>query len=185
MNRFLSIALLLLAAAPARAELTVQRSARTRGRIDIVATHAALTEVTRALEPYLGRAVTVEAGGERRLSYAANDILPARALAAVAVAAHTFVDASHGLVLRDAGEPTVTIDVKDEDIRTILRNVQRQCGIRNLIVDPGVEGSGTFLFNRVPCHTALDTILTTMGLGRYSESEAVTAVGRSTPERGH
>jgi type II secretory pathway component GspD/PulD (secretin) len=178
MTRILSLSLLIvLAAGSARADVTVRRSARTRGHVDIVATRAPLAEVARALEPYLGRPVTVDAGRERRVTYAANDIVPASALAGVAAAAHIVVDNSHGLVLREAVEPAVTIDVKDADIRTILKTVQRQCGMRNLIIDPDVAGSGTFLFNRVPCALALDTILTTMGLGRYSESSAVTAVG--------
>jgi hypothetical protein len=63
--------------------------------------------------------------------------------------------------------------------------VQRQCGIRNLIIDPHVQGSGTFLFNRVPCRTALDTILKTMGLGRYSDDRQVTAVGRPSASPVH
>ena len=176
---------LVLAVASARADVSVRRSPRARGRIDIVATRVPLVDITRALEPYLGQSVTVDASGDRPVTYAANDIAPARALVAVATAAHTVVDRRRGLVLREAGEPTVTIDVKDEDIRTILKSVQRQCGIRNLIVDPDVAGSGTFLFNRVPCHTALDTILATMGLGRYSESSAVTAVGRRTTDPVH
>jgi type II secretory pathway component GspD/PulD (secretin) len=179
MTRILSLSLLIvLAAGSARADVTVRRSARTRGRVDIVVTRAPLAEVARALETFLGRTVTVDAGRDRRVTYAANDIVPASALAGVAAAAHVVVDTSHGLVLREAVEPAVTIDVKDADIRTILRTVQRQCGMRNLIIDPGVAGSGTFLFNRVPCAVALDTILKTMGLGRYSESSVVTAVGR-------
>ena len=79
--------LVVLAAGSARADVTVRRSARTRGRVDIVVTRAPMAEVAGALETFL-------------------------------------------------------------------------------------------LFNRVPCAVALDTILTTMGLGRYSESGVVTAVGR-------
>jgi type II secretory pathway component GspD/PulD (secretin) len=186
MKRIVPFALLIaLAVASARADITVRPSSRTRGRIDIVATRAPLADVARALEQYLGQPVTVDAPGDRRITYAANDIAPARALAGVAAAAHTVVDRSRGLVLREAGEPTVTIDVKDEDIRVILKAVQQQCGIRNLIVDPDVAGSGTFLFKAVPCHAALDTILATMGLGRYSDTTSVTAVGHRSMESPH
>jgi type II secretory pathway component HofQ len=58
----------------------------------------------------------------------------------------------------------VTLDVKDADVHDVLKSIQKQCGIRNLIVDPGVTGSGTFLFHDVPCRTALDTVLKTTGL---------------------
>jgi type II secretory pathway component GspD/PulD (secretin) len=169
--------LIALAVGSAPAAVTVRPSSRTRGRIDIVATHAPLAEVTRALERYLAQPVSVDAVGERLVTYVANDIAPSQALTGVAAAAHAVIDRSHGLVLREAGEPTVTLDVKDEDIRIILKSVQRQCGIRNLIVDPDVAGSGTFLFDRVPCHTALNAILKTMGLGHYSDSSDVIAVG--------
>ncbi len=63
-----------------------------------------------------------------------------------------------------AKEPAVSIDVKDEDIHAILRAMQKQCGVKNLILDPGVEGKGTFLFHSVPCHTAFDVVFRTMGL---------------------
>jgi type II secretory pathway component GspD/PulD (secretin) len=169
--------LIVLAVGSAHAAVTVRPSSRTRGRIDIVATHAPLAEVTRALERYLAQPVTVDAVGERLVTYAANDIAPSQALTGVAAAAHAVIDRSHGLALREAGEPTVTLDVKDEDIRIILESVQRQCGIRNLIIDPDVAGSGTFLFDRVPCHTAMNNILTTMGLRRYTDDDTVTAVG--------
>jgi type II secretory pathway component HofQ len=75
---------------------------------------------------------------------------------------------------------TVTIDVKDEEIHTILRTMQRQCDIRNLVIDPGVEGHGTFRFKELPCATAFDVVLRTMGLRASSYGDAVT---RITPRR--
>jgi hypothetical protein len=59
---------------------------------------------------------------------------------------------------------TVTLDVKDEDIRLILKDMQTQCAIRNLVIDPDVEGKGTFVFRGVPCPTAFDVVTRTMGL---------------------
>lgn len=61
-------------------------------------------------------------------------------------------------------DKNVTIDVKDEDIHRILRSMQEQCEIRNLIIDPKVQGDGTFVLHSVPCHTAFDVVTRTMSL---------------------
>jgi len=68
------------------------------------------------------------------------------------------------VMLARAPEPKVTLDVKDEDVRVILKSMQKQCGIKNLIIDKEVEGKGTFIFNRLPCKTAFDTVFRTMSL---------------------
>jgi type II secretory pathway component GspD/PulD (secretin) len=67
-------------------------------------------------------------------------------------------------MLARAPEPKVTLDVKDEDVRVILKSMQKQCGIKNLIIDKEVDGKGTFIFNRLPCKTAFDTVFRTMSL---------------------
>jgi type II secretory pathway component GspD/PulD (secretin) len=71
---------------------------------------------------------------------------------------------------------SVTIDVKDEEIHKLLKTMQSQCGIRNLVIDPGVEGHGTFVFRELPCPTAFDVVLRTMGLQASSYGAAVTRV---------
>jgi type II secretory pathway component HofQ len=71
----------------------------------------------------------------------------------------------------------VTLDVKDADIHLVLKLIQKQCGIRNLVIDPGVIGSGTFLFHDVPCKQALDTVLRVNGLAVKTYSSSVVAVG--------
>ena len=63
-----------------------------------------------------------------------------------------------------APRKTVTLDVKDEEIRVILKSMQKQCGIKNLILDKEVQGSGTFMFRALPCKTAFDTVFKTMSL---------------------
>ena len=69
-----------------------------------------------------------------------------------------------------AKPPAVTLDVKDEDIHVILQSMQKQCAIKNLIIDPNVSGSGTFYFKDVPCRTAFDVVFRTMGLAaEYSD----------------
>jgi type II secretory pathway component GspD/PulD (secretin) len=82
------------------------------------------------------------------------------------------------LLMGAAEKPrTVTLDVKDEEIHAILKSMQKQCAIRNLVVDPGVSGNGTFYFHDLPCRTAFDVVLRTMGLAaEYSDD--VVAVER-------
>jgi hypothetical protein len=58
----------------------------------------------------------------------------------------------------------VTLDVKDEDVHAILKSMQTQCAVKNLVIDPGVAGKGTFYFHDVPCPRAFDVVLSTMGL---------------------
>ena len=70
----------------------------------------------------------------------------------------------------------VTLDVKDADVHVVLKSIQKQCGIRNLVIDPGVTGSGTFLFHDVPCKVALDTVLRVNGLAAKTYSSSVVAV---------
>jgi len=70
----------------------------------------------------------------------------------------------------------VTLDVKDADVHVVLKSIQKQCAIKNLVIDPGVTGSGTFLFHNVPCNVALDTVLRMNGLAAKSYSSNVVAV---------
>jgi type II secretory pathway component HofQ len=77
-----------------------------------------------------------------------------------------------------AKPPAVTLDVKDEDIHVILKSMQKQCAIKNLVIDPDVSGKGTFYFTDVPCRTAFDVVLTTMGLAAVVDDDNVTAVAR-------
>lgn len=63
-----------------------------------------------------------------------------------------------------ADEPTVTLDVKDEDVRTILKSMQKQCGITNLLVDKDVQGKGSLYIRNVPCENAFRVVLKQFGL---------------------
>jgi hypothetical protein len=67
----------------------------------------------------------------------------------------------------------VTLDVKDEEVHVILRSMQKQCGIKNLIIDKEVAGKGTFLFRDLPCHRAFDVVFRTMGLRAKTYSNDV------------
>jgi len=67
----------------------------------------------------------------------------------------------------------VTLDVKDEDIHVILKSMQQQCAVKNLVIDPDVSGKGTFFFRDVPCARAFDVVLSTMGLGAEVTDDVV------------
>ena len=63
-----------------------------------------------------------------------------------------------------ARPPSVTLDVKDEDVVVILKSMQKQCGIKNLVIDKDVQGKGTFLFRELPCERAFGVVFETMSL---------------------
>ena len=75
-----------------------------------------------------------------------------------------------------AAEPAVTIDVKDAEAAEILKSMQKQCGVRNLMIDPNVKGKGTFYFYEVPCRQAWSVVLRSMGLDSVVYSSSVVTV---------
>ncbi len=72
----------------------------------------------------------------------------------------------------------VTLDVKDGEARVVLKSMQKQCGIRNLVIDPDVQGTGTFYFRDVPCDTAFRAVFRTLGLTGQVEPHVVTVEPR-------
>lgn len=74
-------------------------------------------------------------------------------------------------------ERKVTIDVKDAEVRVILKDLQKQCGVKNLMIDPEVQGKGTFLFKDVPCPQAWNTVLRSLGLDSRIYTNSVVTVG--------
>ncbi len=62
------------------------------------------------------------------------------------------------------GEKIGLIDIKDIDIRDLLRYIADFAGL-NLIVDSSVEGTATYRFKDIPWDQALDIILKDKGLG--------------------
>ncbi len=69
------------------------------------------------------------------------------------------------LLAATVSAPTVTLDVKDAEPRVVLKDMQKQCGIKNLIIDPDVpKTAATFDFRDVPCDTAFRVVLRTYGL---------------------
>jgi hypothetical protein len=83
-----------------------------------------------------------------------------------------------GWELRDPSEPTVTMNVMDAELGEILSIVKKQCGIRNVVVDPGVTAKGTFMFKDVPCNAAIRTIFATLGLAAERHPSSLMRVKR-------
>jgi type II secretory pathway component HofQ len=73
---------------------------------------------------------------------------------------------------------TVSLDVKDADIRVVLKSMQQQCGIKNLLIDKEVQGSTTLLFREVPCKTAFKVVLAQHGLTGQVEPNVATVERR-------
>ena len=77
-----------------------------------------------------------------------------------------------------AEAPTVTLDVKDADVRDILKSMQKQCGIKNLLIDKEVTGNGTIYFREVSCETAFRTVFKQFSLRGQVEPNIVTVEPR-------
>jgi type II secretory pathway component GspD/PulD (secretin) len=101
----------------------------------------------------------------------------ALALATAAVAATEKRLDTQGRPVVRAAERHVTIDVKDAEARTILKDLQKQCGVKNLMIDPEVQGKGTFYFERVPCPQAWSIVLRSLGLDSQIYTNSVITVG--------
>ena len=81
------------------------------------------------------------------------------------------------ILLAAAMQKTVTLDVKDARVRDVLKSMQKQCAVKNLVVDPDVpEGSATFYLKDVPCPKAFDVVLSTYKLKAVTYSDSLTSV---------
>jgi type II secretory pathway component HofQ len=64
---------------------------------------------------------------------------------------------------------TVTLDVKDADVRDVLQSLKTQCGVKNMIIDKDMAGKATFYLRDVPCETAFRVVLRTFNLAAASQ----------------
>jgi type II secretory pathway component GspD/PulD (secretin) len=170
--------LTLLAAGRASANVKVTRAMGDRGRLDVSIVDAPLAEAVHVLEIYLGRFVAIDMKKAPRVTVLANGVSPEEALQLVADVARARLTRGHDYRLSDPEEWTASLDVKDEKVRDVLKSLQKQCGVKNLIVDPDVQGEATFLFREVPCHTAFQTVFNVFGLGVFTDTPSVLAVGK-------
>jgi hypothetical protein len=178
-KRSLAILALVCCAMPSFASVSVRSSGKKT--VDVAIAAQPLSAAIPALEPFLGREVDLLLGDDPIVSYRATRVTPDAALRAIVAAAHVELLEDQGrLWIRDAREPSVTLDVKNADVRTILTSMQKQCGIKNLMIDPQVQGSGTFLFHDVPCRTAFEVALRSLGLSSTTYGNSVMAIDGRT-----
>jgi hypothetical protein len=139
------------------------------GTVELTLEGASFRHAAGVLSLRIGVPVVVEAV-DRQVSRRIARATPAEALAELVRSEGLMALRENGvIVIREGLEPSVTIDVKDGEIASILREVATQCGIRNLVLDREVQGKGTFLFQDVPCEAAFRAIFTTMGLAADRE----------------
>jgi type II secretory pathway component GspD/PulD (secretin) len=170
---------LLLLATPAFASVSVKRAAEKPRTIDVTVVDEPLSTVVRAIAAQTSRRVQLLVSDDPRISYTAKHIAPEAALRAVAEIAGAVLNVNRNQYwVQNAPEATVTLDVKDQDIRVILKDMQRQCRIKNLVIDPQVSGSGTFMFENLACKTAFNVVLRTLGLGYVDYGNSVMSVER-------
>lgn len=165
-------------AAPPRSVMGVsQRPSRRGTEVVVHAERASLRSILSALEPMVGRKIVAQTDTRRLVDFDGTFLSGMDALLKLASATGLAVSSNgREVVLRNRREATVTLDVKDADVHDILASIKKQCGIRNLIIDPDVHGSGTFLFRDLPCETALKTVFSTLGLAADFESGSLVHV---------
>jgi type II secretory pathway component GspD/PulD (secretin) len=163
----------LLVASSVHASVSVRRAEADAKKLDVIAVREPLSNVVNALQFYLPQRVQLVVSGDPLVSFRVREVTPDAALRLIAKSACAVVALERGQYwLRDAKRVSgVTLDVEDEDVRVILKEMQQQCGIRNLVLDKDVQGRATFLFADVPCATAFNVVLATFGL-RTSDSYA-------------
>ena len=140
------------------------------GTVELTLERAGLRQAAGVLSLRIGVPVMVEAP-DREVSRRIARATPEEALDELVRSEGLVASREKGrIVIRERGfEPVVTIDVKDGEIASILREVATQCGIRNLVLDREVQGKGTFLFQDVPCEAAFRAIFSSMGLAADRE----------------
>lgn len=145
--------------------------------VDVTLVEASARQALDALAMRAGGSVSFEAV-DRPVTLSVSGLKAAAAMERVARAAKLTIERD-GIrwIVRDPAEPVLSLDVKDADVREIVREIRAQCGIRNVMIDPGVEGKGTFLFDRVPCSIAMRTVFASLGLDAEFHAGSVVRVG--------
>jgi type II secretory pathway component GspD/PulD (secretin) len=163
---------------PVFGSISVRRSPYNSKTIDVYVVDERVSDAIGSIEMYLPKTVEMVLGEDPMVTYRAKEVSPEKALRALAAAAKLSLTSNDDQYwIRSTGDPTVTLDVKDAEAREILKSMQRQCGIKNLMIDPQVQGTGTFLFNQVPCRQAFTIVLQSMGLAAQTYSNNIVSVG--------
>jgi hypothetical protein len=174
----MALVALLVVATPVFASVSVKRSVDQPKKVDVAVINEPLSSAVKALEMYLPHPVHMVAGGDSKATFKAKHVDPEAALRAVVLSAGAKLGIENDQYwIRSKTEPTVALDVKDEEITKILESMKTQCGIKNLVIDRDVQGKGTFLFDNVPCRKAFDIVFRTMGLASVDYGNSVVTVG--------
>ena len=74
---------------------------------------------------------------------------------------------------------SVTLDVKNADVRAVLLSLKEQCGVKNMVIDPDIPSSAaTFIFRDVPCDSAFRIVFLTFRLTSQPPVNSVVHVER-------
>ncbi len=163
---------------PLFGSISVRRSPYNSKTIDVYIVNERVSEAIGSIQMHLPKTIEMVLGTDPVITYRAREVSPEKALRAlVNIGKLSLIANADQYWIRSAGEPTVTLDVKYAEAREILKSMQRQCGIKNLMIDPQVQGSGTFMFNQVPCRQAFSIVLQSLGLAAQTYSNNIVSVG--------
>lgn len=126
------------------------------------ATSASPAEIGRALTPLMDAPLRIDVAIPASLELQGAE---GRDLAwALATRARAVLAKQEGEWVILAREPLVTLDAVGVEGTLIVRELALQCGVRNLMFDPGLpKVEGTFVFERVACSTAIPVVLRSLG----------------------
>ena len=163
----------LLWVATASASIEFERgSAHTSHRL--LASNEPLDVIAARITRDTGMRLVVRGLGDQRVSMRIHARTLPELVRYVAAAARRSYTISNGVAtLGRFAEPRVDMDVKDGDVLEVFETLRQQCGIRNLLIDPGVAGKATFLFDSVPCEAAFRAVLQTFALDSITEGDAL------------
>ena len=161
---------------PAFGSVTVTAASKAR-TYDVSVSAEPLSRIVAALQPRVTKAIALRADRDPIITFRSRGVAAETALREIVRRAGLELhEGAAELEIIDPKEPVVTLDVKDAEAAVILKSMQRQCGIRNLVLDPDVKGSGTFLFTGVPCRQAFSVVLRSLGLAMSDYSNSLVAV---------
>ena len=140
MKRLLPLMILALAV-PSFAALSVKRDIDRPRTLNVSIVGEPLSVAVRSLELYLPLGVQIFLSEDPSVTYRGRRVDPVAALRGIAAAAHVSVyeDSNHYWI-RDDREPTVTLDVKDEDIRYLQKEQTPVSAGDTVSIIPSVAG---------------------------------------------
>lgn len=82
------------------------------------------------------------------------------------------------LIVTDATESTVSLDVSRRAAEEIVASLAAECGFRNVWIPRPLGVKGTFRFEEVPCSIALRTVIESLDLTTSEGSNGILLVER-------